>query len=472
MWHLKGSPFEVQRVALEMAEGRKGYNWFMEQGLGKTAVALEDFTRLSEGGVVTDLVVVCPNSLKGNWVAEAKSWQSGAEFRMWDGEAAWIKPKIKFKGNAHVFNYEALLSSGGDYLEELLKTRRCMLVLDESHRIKNHSSAITSRILGNYGKEAIIKRCLSGTPMTNTVIDFWPQLRFAGALNGSNAVAFNKRYGVIVPSFKGKMKTVGVKNEEELREIIASCGFRATKKEWADLPEKLYRDPIKIPMPTVLREHYQTMLEEFVVMVNDDTVVTSGAVVGQYLKLQQISSGFIYDHGAVHRLIETKKLPKFQALMDVIDGNGSTSKTLVFAHFKPTCGELINTMFEQTGVKPAYIVGGMKPEEINRQKDEFNSADGPQVMVLQLSAGKEGHTLLGDPDLNPCHTVCYYENNFNLNDRMQSEDRPHRYGQKNAVLYNDFSSSPIESHVIHAYQKKLELVEYLVDNRPRLKQDD
>jgi len=475
-WHLKGNPFEVQRVALERAEERRGFNWFMEQGLGKTAVALNNFMELSKADVVSDLVVVCPNSLKSNWVDESKNWEADAEFRVWEDAKRWDESKKRkserFHGNAHVFNYEALLAAGGDAIEELLTTRRCMLVLDESQRIKNPNSTITRRVLGHYSKYAKIKRCLSGTPMTNTVVDFWPQLRFAGALNGSNPISFKKRYGIEVPGFKGKGKLVGVKNEGELQEIIAEYGFRAAKKEWADLPEKLYRDPIKTMIPSVLKEHYTTMLEEFAVMVSDDTVVTTEAVAGQYLKLQQISSGFIYDGSSVHRLIPTPKLPKFRALMDVIEANGNNSKTLVFAHFKPSCQELIKVISEELDQPVAYIVGGMKTEELRQQKDSFNQAGGPRVMVLQLSAGKEGHTLLGDRDKDPCHTVCYYENNFNLGDRLQSEDRPHRYGQKNAVLYVDFSSSPIESHVIRAFQQKKELVDYLVDNRPRLMRED
>lgn len=469
-WSLKGIPFEVQRVALERSSDQKGYNWFLEQGLGKTAVALEDFGRLQRAGAVDHLIVISPNSLKGNWVAESKSWQSDAEFRMWDTPKNW-QSNSKFRGNASVFNYEALISTAGDVVENLLKSRRCMVVLDESHRIKNPNSTVTRRILGQYAKDAIIKRCMSGTPMTNTVVDLWPQLRMAGALNGSNPVTFKKRFGIEVPGFKGHKKVIGVKNEEELQEIIASCGFRASKAEWSDLPEKLYREPIKVALPDKLKAHYQTMLEEFVVMVNDDTMVASEAVVGQYLKLQQISSGFIYDGDTIHRLIETVKLPKFQALMDVLDSNGQSSKTLVFAHYRTTCSELISNIEKQTGEKPAYLVGGMKPEEIGYQKDAFNSDQGPSHMVLQLSAGKEGHTLLGGLTKR-CYTTCYYESNFNLGDRVQSEDRNHRYGQVNPVLYNDFSSSPIETKIIRAYQRKKALVDYVIDNRPRLTKDD
>jgi hypothetical protein len=303
--------------------------------------------------------------------------------------------------------------------------------------------------------------------MTNTAADFWSQLRFAGALDGSNPVNFKHRYCLEVPGHKFHKKVVGTKNEEELQEIIAQWGFRATKAEWADLPEKVYREPIRVKMPDNLKKHYETMMEEFVVMLDDENVVTTEAVAGQYLKLQQISSGFVYDRGEAHRLVPTAMLPKFRALMDTLDANGKSSKTLIFAHFRVTCQELIDTLTAETGVRPCYIVGGMREHEIRAEKAGFEDAEGPQHMVLQLSAGREGHTLLGHPS-NPCHTTCYYEMNFNLGDRAQSEDRNHRYGQKNSVLYVDYSSSPMESLIIRAYQKKKELVAHILDNKEDL----
>ena len=41
-----------------------------EQGLGKTLVAIDGFRRLYERGEVGRMLVICPNSLKRNWVAK------------------------------------------------------------------------------------------------------------------------------------------------------------------------------------------------------------------------------------------------------------------------------------------------------------------------------------------------------------------------------------------------------------------
>jgi hypothetical protein len=264
---------------------------------------------------------------------------------------------------------------------------------------------------------------------------------------------------------------------------VETVSFRATKEVWAkSLPSKVYREPIVVPIPKELQEHYMTMKDEFIVMLESGEAVAAEMVATQYNKLQQISSGFILDGHDVHRLVETEKLPKFSALVDILDANGAftedqttdgthcslnaRSKTLVFAHFRETCGELIRALEGMLPGGITYIIGGMAPYEIKRQKELFNQFGGPQVMVLQVSAGREGHTLLGIEG-NRCFTTCYYENNFNLGDRLQSEDRNHRWGQTSSVLYVDFISSPIERHVVHALQKKKDLVSFILDKKQK-----
>lgn len=480
-WLLNTTPFEVQIEALKRSEGRTGYCYFLEQGLGKTGVALADFLRLRLADLVDVLVIVCPNSLKGNWPEESDKNGAGLSCQgkllkwfIWEG-----KPPKREKDyelyDGFVFNYEAVQHAGGDVIEYILTTFRCMIGFDESQRIKNPSSKTTQRLLGSYSKHAIVKRCMSGTPMTNTVLDFYPQLRMAGALNGSNPISFKNRFAV-VGGFKGK-QVVGVKNVEILMQEVEKVSFRATKEVWAkSLPPKIYREPIVVPIPKELQEHYMTMKDEFIVMLESGEDVVAEMVATQYNKLQQISSGFILDGRDVHRLVETHKLPKFSALIDVLEANGAMaehfidggqSKTLVFAHFRETCGELVKTLTAMLPGGVTYILGGMRREEIQYQKDLFNVVGGPQVMVLQVSAGREGHTLLGGQPGNMCHTVCYYENNFNLGDRQQSEDRPHRWGQINPVLYVDFVSSPIERHVVHSLQEKKDLVAYILDKKKK-----
>ena len=56
----------VQIEALKFGAGKRGVGYFLEMGLGKTLLALEEFSRAD----LTRLVVVSPNSFKRGWQDE------------------------------------------------------------------------------------------------------------------------------------------------------------------------------------------------------------------------------------------------------------------------------------------------------------------------------------------------------------------------------------------------------------------
>jgi hypothetical protein len=57
----------VQLEAITQANGRRGFAYYMEMGLGKSLTVLTEFKAMKMCGTVTRLVVICPNSFKGGW---------------------------------------------------------------------------------------------------------------------------------------------------------------------------------------------------------------------------------------------------------------------------------------------------------------------------------------------------------------------------------------------------------------------
>ena len=59
----------------------------------------------------------------------------------------------------------------------------------------------------------------------------------------------------------------------------------------------------------------------------------------------------------------------------------------------------------------------------------------------------------------------YFSNTFSLEDRQQSEDRNHRIGQNNVVLYVDLVSDlKVDRLLISALESKKDLADYVNDN--------
>ena len=130
-WHLKGTPYTVQTKALDKAGGRRGFAFFMEMGLGKTATAYNEFINLYSIDMVDSMIVICPQSLKEVWATEAEEWEVPIPVNIWPHHHH--SPKIL------AINYEAIIAKGGGYVEQLLKNNKVYLVLDESIHVKPKS---------------------------------------------------------------------------------------------------------------------------------------------------------------------------------------------------------------------------------------------------------------------------------------------------------------------------------------------
>lgn len=450
-WHLKTNPFEVQLEALRRAKDKPGYGYFMQMGLGKTLVTLAEFADLLFKDEVDVQIVVCPNSLKANWKVEAEKHGLDIPWYVWPDvpPVAHLKPPFGLS-----LNYESIgVGRGEDYLEALMKQHRCILTLDESVQIKTPKSLRTKAAL-RLRKLAKFKRILSGAPFTQGPHDLWSQFLFIDAIPSNfNYFAFKARY-CRMGGFMGK-KVIGVQNEDLLNETIHSNGFRARKEDWLDLPDKLYTIR-QFEMTKHQKEHYLELEREFFTTINDADVTPMMAVT-KLLKLQQVSSGFIIADDRTAHDIEGG-CPKLTATKEILEE--ADGKVIIVAVFQRSIDRL---MSELEDYKPCVIRGGMTNDEIEVQKTEFNTGKDRRVIILQEQSAKYGHTLLGSQQAGLCHTTIFYENSYSLDDRVQVEDRNHRIGQTNKVLYIDLACSPVDLRAVEALQKKRNLLEYVVD---------
>ena len=65
-------------------------------------------------------------------------------------------------------------------------------------------------------------------------------------------------------------------------------------------------------------------------------------------------------------------------------------------------------------------------------------------------------------------TVIYYSNSYDLEIRLQSEDRAHRIGQTNKVTYIDLvSPDTIDEKILAALQEKINLAQTVLGENTR-----
>lgn len=457
--------FDVQIAALRRSAGAAGFGYFMEQGLGKTLTAEADLLeRVSEGNATRSLVVA-PQSFKSGWVEEIKKQGLAINAKIWNSqEPEWLARRWMEQPSDQVrqliINYEAIR---GDRVQRFIADycagHKVFGIFDESIQISTFNADQTVAAI-NIAKELTYSRILSGKPIKQGPHDLWSQMRVIKQLNGREYYPFRGMF-CRMGGFKGK-QVIGAQNEDVLAQWIDPHVFRATKADWTDLPPKLWTTREYTLTPT-MAEHYRSMEDDFVVWLSEQgDNVSIDVALTKFIKLAQIQGGWIFDsEHKVHQLVSDKANPRLNLLKEII-ANETVGKIIVVYVHKPVFTQLMTNLEH---LSPAFIKGEMSDAEITENKRRFNDDKDCGAILLQMKAGKYGHTLLGiqDEPAYRCSTTIFYENTYSLDDRGQIEDRMHRFGQTaSSVLYIDLVGTSLDRSAIEALQRKENIFQAIV----------
>lgn len=448
---------DLPLVEKTLGEPAKGWAHYLEMRLGKTPTMLNEFALFQKHLGINKIVVISPNSYKDAWVDEAKKFGLLTPFIAYESQK--FKQVREFLDQNKdefglVVNYEAIRTEKCMSLLQSVIGPDVLLVADESIKIKNPRSQ-TSKAAMVLSKEVKYVRELTGCPMTQGPQDMYSQLRFIKQLDGKNFFSFRNKY-CKMGGFKNK-QVIGSKNEEELNAIINRCGFVAKRKDWANPTNPEYYT-IKTPLSKAQKKHYDEIDKEFITMLEDGTEITVDQVVSKILKMQQISSGFVYDEkGNAIEIEPPLKTPKMERLLELMEDEIS-SKVIIPFHYQKTGDALFEALEKYN---PAVIRSKlwMKEREVDveSEKKKFNNDPSCRVILAQISASKYGHDLSGI-DGDRCTTMIFYENTYSLDDRIQIEMRNTTAFQNWSNVYLDFVSSQVEANAIEALEKKENVV--------------
>ena len=460
-WPLPSTPFGVQAYALLRSgspsgianeDPKTGFGFFLEQGLGKTKTTLADFQNRYDAGLNDCMVVVTVNSMKATWRREMEDERYPFEIHVWPD---FEDLPDRNDGVVVIMNYEATFRRGGDIVFEWMRRGRPYIVFDESTCLMNHATS-QSRACVKMAAVSGAKRCLAGKPNPNGPHNLWAQLKIIGCDVG-NFYAFRNAF-CVMGGFKGKVVT-GQRNVDRLTEIMKPYVFFAPKTIWApSLPGKRYAT-LEAPMTEEKQiEAYGTMANKLYTEISNGTVVEIKQALNKAIKLQQISSGFVYDDDGVAHSVCKGESPKVTLIRDFV--RNATGKTIIFAHFTRTIEILLDVF---SGAPFAISKTRMPESELEANKARFNSNDCEMPFIAATSVLKFGHTLIGTRE-NPCQNVVFFENDYSLLTRSQAESRSHRWGATaDIITYYDVVSSEVDRHMVKALQKKENLSSALLN---------
>ena len=344
------------------------------------------------------------------------------------------------------------------------RTTGCLGVADESSKMKN-AQATRTKALIKLRPLLDYRIIMTGTPVTQGLQDLWPQMQFLdpGILNCKSFVLFRNLY-CIMGGFEGR-KVIGYQREDELMEKIAPYVDVVTKEEaLPDLPPKIY-ETVNVEV-TKQQQLAMKQLEEDMKTEQGDLELTVQTVMDRLTRYQQIIGGFFPHEDAETGKYEVApiagKNPKLEALVSLLELDAEAGvKTIVWARFTAERNAIVEKLNEKYGDGYARLFDG----QVSDEERKLNTSDFQEdpttavVMVANVVVGGMGQTWTA-----ATHEI-YYSNDFSYENRMQSEDRAHRKGQKNSVKYTDIVADvKADQMITYALAKKGDVADYVKDS--------
>ena len=448
-------PYPHQEKAVALCFSNDAFALFMEMGTGKTKVILDVCVNL-QAQLQRPLraLVVAPLSVMGEWERNRLKHTPSLTLIQLMGSTGlkrkWfeVHKEPATLPTLLVMNYEAMWRLES----ELVKIPFDMIVLDEATKIKGRST-LQAKAIMRLGKVIPRRYILTGTPVANGPLDAFNLMKFIDpTVFGPSFQAFRDRYA-IVHTYKGFPEIVGWRNMDEFSIKLASRSFRITKEQcWKDLPEKIFKRRACL-LPNEQQKTYDSLVKTFCATV-DGKELTVDMVLALLTKLRQITGGFIYktDSKSTYRFPDN---PKLEALVTLCGQLIAENKKIVVWFNFTEEGNLVQKALRQ--FKTHLFYGGTTPQDRASILDSFNSTAEPSIFIGQTRAGGFGI------ELTAAHDCIYYSNDYALDIRLQTEDRLHRHGQKNAVTYVDlFVPGTIDESILTLLEYKIKLSEGLL----------
>ena len=445
---MKTKPYKHQYDMTKLITRDRKCLIFGGVGTGKSKAAIDAVTFLSNE--VKKVLVVSPFSIMWNFGAEIKT-HSHFDYTIIFGSLEKRKQLIADSQTVFdIINYEIL----DKMKKDIEKKRYDMIIFDEIHYCKSRQSN-RSKASQDISKDINIRVGLTGTIISNSYEDlFMPYKIIDETVFGPHFTKFKERY-FITANWSGYDETIGYKNEEELKRLVASNSIKFEIRDVIDnLPKE--QNIIKtVNLNNKSKRIYRDLKNHMVAEHGKGEIVASN-VLERLIRFSQITSGYLVDkENGLTEDIGTDKLDVLkETLFDIKE------KIVIFCRFTRSI-DRVAKLCEELG-KSYYIYDGR-----TKEKDlylRFNTDD-TQVWIAQLQKS-EGYSL---PNAQYC---IFYELDYSRKNHIQSRGRILRAsGSKHNCIFYMYmiARNTIDEAIYNALKEKdfrsKEALEFVIGGR-------
>ena len=466
-------PYAHQHEAFEASCQTSVYALLMDMGTGKTKVAIDTMAFNFEAGRISLILVSAPKGVIENWIAEIERHlpeRVPRKIVLWKPSLTKAKRKELMGLNEDskdlkilLMNVEAFSSAKGvDVAEFFVKKFKTLMIVDESTTIKNRKAKRTKAICA-VGRGAVMRRILTGSPVTKSPMDLFSQMEFLdpGILGFKSYYAFQGRYAIVQRRTLGSHSfnhVVGFRRLDELTEKLQEHSFRVRKEDCLDLPDKVYMSR-RVELTKEQSYAYAQMKHLALVRLDNGELATTKNVLTQIMRLQQICLGHLTDDDGVVHELPSNRLDELLNICDEIQG-----KAIIWATWTRDIRSIANALRDRYDVHSVAKLHGETPDSERQQiVESFQDRQSDlRFLVGHPKTGGFGLTLTA------ANTVIYYSNSYDLELRVQSEDRAHRIGQENKVTYVDLlAPDTIDEKIVGALRSKIRIADQILGEDAR-----
>ncbi len=468
-YKFKTKPYAHQLTALEKSWDKTEYGYFMEMGTGKSKVLVDNMAMLYDKGRINGAVIVAPKGVYRNWYSQEIPNHLPSHIQpkmvLWTALTSKKKDKeyqllFETGHDLHILiiNVEALSTKKGlDFAAKFMRCHKTMLAIDESTTIKNPSAKRTKSILA-LGKEATYRRILTGSPVTKSPLDLYTQCGFLNSylLGYDSFYAFRNRYANMIDrNFGGRrVQLIGsYKRLDELADKLKAFSYRVLKDDCLDLPDKVYIRR-EVDLTDEQSKAYATMKSAALASLKGK-MATAPHVLTQMMRLHQITCGHLRNDDGTITEIKNNRLKELIGLLEEVEG-----KVIIWANYIYDIENLVKVIGDEFGEDSIVQYYGAIPAEQRQQNiEKFQDPNSKaRFFIGNPQTGGYGITLTC------ANTVVYYSNGYDLEKRLQSEDRAHRIGQSKSVTYVDFiAPKTVDEKIVKALRSKMNIANTIMD---------
>lgn len=437
------------------------YALLCRPGTGKTKLGLDTASINFSHDRIDALLVIAPEGVDRQWIDEGVpkhlsddtprmcgNYRSKMGKQAYEALERMVKSKEKFL-KVVTLSFDGIQTPRGRKLAQYLVTNfRCMVFVDEAHRVSNTKSAVFKAVKPIV-RAARVKRIATGTLVRQNPFSAYGQFDLMGdsMLGFSSLTSFKSMYAAVLGPNDPLVRAIGIKlnRRDKFDRLIMPKGIiakddddRPIYRNLADLRKRLgvhsafltladvngaepvvNQDTIYVRLEAEQQVLYDQLVKYGVAQAPGGQLTTEGTL-ALAIRLAQVAGGFAPSDDDSRPKPVCQVNPKLAALLELTEQELIGEKVVIWAKFSAELDAIVMGLREKFGTDSVVEYHGrMESHQKDLSKRRFIEKPGCRFFVGQQKAGGTG--------LDGLQTVAsymvFYSNDYPYLDRLQAISR-------------------------------------------------